>query len=192
MRNGYIILLVCVSLQPVCFAQTDSIEPEKLFKIWIKQPEYKNTYKAVLVQVLDSAILVSDAKKKYEYRTGHFNTSIYKTPALDVLKLRRSHNINRFALIGTATGFAVAWSITVFTNTMQSDRSRNDWELAGLMGAWGALLGAVTGSIIGAIKIKIPIQGDQRRFDLQKERLKTYSIKDYSRRHRVRKSTSEP
>ena len=171
------------------WAQNDTLSPKRLYKIWVKKPEFNNKIKAVLFDVNDSSITLSDAGNKRDYKHGKYNLSVFPTPELDMVKIRRNKNMNRCALIGTGTGFVLFGVLitSLYPSTSDDSHQRTEDNLITFVsaGAWGALFGAVTGAIIGSCKLKIPINGSQGKFNYQKEKLKSYSVRYFSGKYPI-------
>jgi hypothetical protein len=172
--------LFFVISQPVC-AQSDTLAPKKIYKIWIEQLQTKETIEAVLYDIQDSALTISDADRKMDYNSGKYRISSYSTPELDVLKIRRNGNVGRSTLLGAGIGFLSMGTVVTLTglskSTDPSQQAKDNLILFVSGGAVGALFGAMLGSILGSYKRKIEINGSQEKFQQQKEHMKAYSIK---------------
>jgi len=156
-------------------AQTNSIAPKKIYKTWIKTSEGPQKIKGVLFEIRDSSIMVSNSLKKRDYYHGNFNVSKVDVQMMDVVKIKRAGSGDRATVIGMLSGFAAGGLIGYFV-TQFPDGSFNPGGNM-LFAAWCTGLGTIIGAVVGSVKIRIPIDGSQEKFDLNKSRLNEYSIK---------------
>ena len=140
---------------------TNHIKSNKHFVAWITPLDSTSIIKGYLSEVEDSLIVVSNF---YNYE----KQNIYYYDIKEI-KFRKKGKVGKGFLYGALTGFAVG-AIAGFAD----GDDRGDFEFftaeekAILGGIVLAIPGALIGGVIGAAKIKIPINGDVMN---QKEKL---------------------
>jgi hypothetical protein len=108
---------------------------------------------------------------------SNFETSKIMVSNIKQIEFRRKEKIGRSILIGTVSGFALGGIIGLATGA-----DSNTWpyftteEQTLIAGTLLAIPGAIVGAVVGTMKIKVPISGNQDNYIKQKEKLKTYII----------------
>ena len=178
------LLLVAVL---ACFAQ-DAGADRKLYRIYIEQP-YGAQPEGFLYQVEEDGLVISGSgnKEDYIYRANQLNYLNVKTPEIKTIKIRKTGSVGKGVMFGTIGGFLVGLSIGLIQGDdpinpncqFFCDNSPPTGLQKGVAKGVGlGLVGGITGAIIGLAKIKIPINGDQNIFEMNRPKLKKYA---YSR-----------
>lgn len=135
--------------------------------------------KGALYQVNDSSISVSNSLRLRDYNKHNFSLSEYEI--IDILKIEavsRTRSRNG-ALIGAGSGIVLGVVLGLIENASNSSGTFNIadewWAPAG-----GAIfmmpIGALVGTIIGGISIKIPIHGSMDNYRRNKSKLHQYAL----------------
>jgi len=184
--------LVLITVVFLCFhfllsAQGDSIklwfrgntEGKFIYKTWISLNNRQNMMKGVLYEVNDSSVLVSNSFLKKDYSIGKYNVTKISFRNIDLVKIRMKNSKVIGASLGAVTGFVAGWLIG-----LNKGDDPPGWGLtfsardkAKIYGIPMAIGGTVIGGLVGSIRIKIPINGNIDKFNRNKSRLKTHTIR---------------
>jgi uncharacterized protein (TIGR02145 family) len=157
-------------------AQTNIINPKKIYRTWIETLQGYNKIKGALFEIKDSSLMVSNSFDKRDYYRGNYNVSKVDVQMMDVVKIRRVGSGNRATVIGTISGFAAGVLIGSLVTRGSGGGSFNPGGTM-LFAAWCTGLGAIIGAVAGSVKIKIPIDGSQKKFDRYKSKMNEYAMK---------------
>ncbi|GEM_PF-587486 len=159
-------------------ANTIPVTPDKLFETWVYPPKGYKGKPRMLVELKDSAILLSESRSKAEYSSGDYEVSKVDIRKIDVLKIRRK-GAGAAIVIGGISGLILGAVITI--------AYANAHTQPGVLGEpvpsiesfipipLSTVLGFGTGIFL-ASKIKIPINRSQATYELNKARLNEYAI----------------
>ncbi len=146
-------------------------------KIWLYEENKPLAEKGYLYALSDTFIQL--ASVKYYPLQSEFLKEI-KIADIEYIRVRQKASIWKGAVFGTLLGAVAGYA--VFNSGMSSvDKYRydiidkNDLLIIGT--SIGAFSGAALGALIGAYKVKIPINGQKAKYLKQKNRLETYLLK---------------
>jgi hypothetical protein len=169
-----ITLVLCISHS--ISAQDNTINRNKIYRVWISFNNNKNPAKGILYEIKDTSILISNSLFKKDYLTSNFKVTDINYKIIDHLYLRNKNSVTIGTVIGTAAGIVGAFGI--------AGSIANKDELAGAMLLFGSpfiALGTGIGALIGSFRIHIPINGSFETFKQNESRLKKHSyLQEYS------------
>jgi len=183
MKQIVLIIIVAISLKALN-AQNE-IQGKRFFKTWIYlKDEPKNVY-GFIYDVSDSAIVVSDSDLRKDYFKGNIAFKTINFKKIRLFTCRRNNVIARSlligALIGIGSGVAGAyisgddppcynsgWFAPCFRYTAKQKAEFS----APVLGFVGAAFG-----VLGAVKLRIKINGDYSKFSRVKKRIKRRAVK---------------
>ena len=191
MKTPLPLFVVTLLMSCTLSAQTDSITPVKIFRIWatpFRHPDagqgshpqpHRRTMDGYLYEVRDSSVMISDLFNKQDYITGKFNVSEAFAGDINVIKLRKKGALGLGILIGGLAGAAIGIILGIKQHTNGGTEGDQELQHAGLViiPALFTGLGVGIGATIGGMKITIPIKGSREKFDLERSGLNRYSIK---------------
>jgi hypothetical protein len=165
-----LMVICCIN----CLNAQDTIN-KKIYRTWVSSIYEPFKAKGVLYDINDSSIFIANLDAlKYP------PTERLKTVKIDIIynvnliKTRRNNNIGKGILIGAVSGFALG---AILGLSSQDDEIFTSGQLALSMGGTLALFGIPIGAAIGAVKVKIPINGSIKTFHENSNRLKKYSYR---------------
>jgi hypothetical protein len=178
------VLIFLSSLQ----AQSDSIIPKKMYRIWVKPIDKGHKVSGMLFEVSDSSLTISHSPKRIDYTTGSFITSKIDIRSIDVIKLRRNHAVLEGILIGgiPMLGIGIISAASLIKeaqeNNNPSDVGRSMQNGVSYTGAVLSLLictgiGVGIGALIGSIKSSYHLRGSQHKYDQYITKLNHRAIK---------------
>ncbi len=180
MKTSLIIinLILCSSIHSI-YAQ-DTIKRTMINPISITLIDDPSFHiKGALYQINDSSISVSNSIRLKDYTKHNFSLSEYEI--IDILKIEtisRTRSRNG-ALIGAGSGIVLGVVLGLIENASNSSGTysiADDWWAP----AGGAIfmmpIGALVGTIIGGISIKIPIHGSMDNYMRNKSKLNQYAL----------------
>ena len=140
-------------------------------ELWIY--DYEQEYRKVAIfELQDSSILFSSSFVKEDYYNGNYTVSKILINDIKLIRTKKPERIGQGLLLGAGIGFSVGVLIG------STDYSYLDAKWGGVF--YGAL-GAITGLIIGSVKISIPINGSMDMYHRNMKKLNkskiTYSTK---------------
>jgi len=143
---------------------------------------YNDTLKGSmrLYEIKDSVLVISKSSKLADYYTGNYEVKPLKISPIKTIKIWNSNNIYLGMLLGGITGIIVG--AIIGSNEVDSPdswfgpgQSAENKAAGDMIG--GALIGAGAGTLLGLIKVTIPINGSQTNYDMHKKSLEKMSVK---------------
>ena len=168
MKTHLLILIFILSIHHLTPAQNDHLLLNRIYKARISLTGEQQKMKGGLFKINDSSIMVSNSLRRRDYYYGKFRVEKVDVPRIDIIEI----NVDRNIWEGIGGLGLVAGVVTGLF--YDSGRYFLDFTTLGLV------LGGGLGIFIDLtfpIKIKIPINGSQEQFDLNKNKLGSYSIK---------------
>jgi hypothetical protein len=135
----------------------------------------------VLYLLKDSSIFVSSSLVKEDYNNGNYEVAELYIDDINLISSRRPLGTATQAVLGAIVGAGVG----VLTARIvegpppypESTIGPGSEFAYAFLGSVGAVGGAVTGIIIGSIKVKIPINGSMENYNRNKKKLGRFTIK---------------
>lgn len=145
-----------------------------LYRAWAYSTNRRTPVKlGYLYAMKDSSVLIYTYKSTSNPKNVSQNISVKN---LDQLELQKNTNIGRNMLTGASIGFLTGALIGLIdTRSYSNSNSKLIISPEGIILAYGligTLSGTVVGGVISLIRIKIPINGSQSKYNKQKKRLK--------------------
>lgn len=162
--------------------QSDS-SAQTIYKSWIRQ--YDNpVIQGFIYQFNDTSLIISNDYSEFEPIK---NSALFQTleiAEIGAIKVRRRESVLKGVIIGTAAGALIGAIIghslgddepqtTVFG--VLTDPSFTASQKAIMGGFAGSIFGAITGALIGFVKITIPIKGKKENFKTNEIQLRKYA-----------------
>lgn len=177
-----VIILVLFGFNTSLVSQ-DTFHKPKLYRSWIYKMEGKPyRVNGVLYQFKDSTIVLSSSYKAKKYLNDDFFTIQLAIKNVKEIEYRKKNNVIKGALIGLASGFFVGGIIgyaqgnrPASSYPLWMDRTQGQ-NMAGFGIAFG-MLGAGIGALFGTNTIRIPINGNQKKYEENLDRLNQVAIK---------------
>jgi hypothetical protein len=185
-------ILILVFLQfnfhPV-IAQTDTISPKKIYRVWIKPFENGLAHQGVLFEVKDSSLVLSNSLKKVEYKQGLYEVLKVDAASIDVLQLRKNHKVRNGMLYAGIPMFLIGLASGISILTQNNENDNPNGSPGDVAVTAGNVIGAIAvtmtftgigmgiGALFGSIKTKYHIHGSQKQFDLYKDHLIKQSVR---------------
>jgi hypothetical protein len=150
------------------------------YKTWLVTTPDIVTSKAHLYQLKDSSI--NFANSLYPLNPG-FSKEI-EIRNIDVIKVRRKGRVFRGTLIGAVSGLVLG--IVIGNAAVKTDECDDPCPSLGIseeagkilvVGLVGTVVGGSIGAAIGSMKVSIPINGKQSKYQEQKIKLQKYLIR---------------
>ena len=174
MKQTFVFVLLAILYVNSTKAQqkiSTPIEKLPVSELWIYDYEQENR-KVAIFELQDSSILFSSSFVKEDYYNGNYTVSKILIKDIKLIRTKKPERIGKGLLLGAGIGFSVGalWG----------------WAAEGKYGVvyYGgpmAAIGAVTGLIIGSVKISIPINGSMDMYHRNMKKLYkskiTYSTK---------------
>lgn len=172
-----IILGVFCSMQ-FCFAQNTTQAP-KYYYTWIKFQNDSSKFEGILYELQDSSILVANSLVVKNYPDGKYGLTKIYVPEIYTVKTRRTKSVGRGIVIGTVTGFAIGGVIGLVGGDDAEDAllAWTAGEKALVSGIFLGGVGALTGWLLGSIKVKFEIKGNLQNYERQRNKIRKYSLK---------------
>lgn len=175
-----LILLCCLN----SLNAQDTIQKIKIYRTWVSLNSEPFKIKGVLYEIKDSSILVSSSVVIQDYSIDRFEVANLHINNIETIKTRRKNNIGKGVLIGAVSGFVLGGLIGLISGddppctsgSLICFRFTAEEKALGT-GVPLAVGGAGIGSLIGSIKVKIPINGSINSYNRNKNKLREYSIK---------------
>ncbi|MEM8894885.1 MAG: hypothetical protein AAGC88_09925 [Bacteroidota bacterium] len=175
------IVIMTTSLSTL--SSQEIVQTHKPYRVWISQFNQPLSAQGILYQLNDSSILASNPWTVKDYTTEDLEIEEINISGIETIKLRRKNRVGRGAWIGAVSGFVVGGLIGLISGD-DPPCPRGAWfclrstaeEKAISAGTGLAIVGTAVGSAIGAIKVKIPINGNQYRYTYNQDKLRKYSI----------------
>jgi len=168
------------------YQEISAQEKIKVYSVWLDQIELGYKVTGFLYDANDSCLLVSydHAKKGFKNEPTVFSTFAAKD--IGTIKLRRKGAVGKRILIGASVGIVLGGIIgfaqgddepntTILSIFTDPAFTKEDKALFGMY--TGAIGGSIIGALLGAVKIKIPINGNRSLYKSNLHNLKGYSYK---------------
>ena len=152
---------------------------EKYYYTWIKFQNDSSKLQGILYELQDSSILVANSLVVKNYPDGKYGITNVRVPDIYTLKTRRTKSVGRGILIGSITGFAVGGIIGLVDGDDPPDTflAWTAGEKALVSGVFLGGVGALTGWLLGSIKVKFEINGDLNNYERQRKKIRKYSLR---------------
>jgi hypothetical protein len=189
------LILILVFSFPVfftSFSQQDSLRIKKYYHTWVIsklpdtgkkrfQPQPRKTIYGILFDVKDSSLLMTNYVKKADLARSNYKISEVYARNIQKVILKQKGTRSLGKIVGGAAGFGIGITVAAAVFPWE-DSGYAIINLLGIMAsglitAGFTIAGVGIGSLIDHTKIRIPVDGSQEKFDLSKERLRTYSLK---------------
>lgn len=172
---GFLVLYCLNSLN----AQ-DTIKRQKIYRTVVYLNDEPGNIKGVFYDIGDSTILVSQSlvfKGRTAYMSEIAELNIIKIKRIEI---RKNGSIGRGFLIGAFSGFALGGILGYLNGDSPPTQMMFNLTAEEKTVFWGVpagIIGALIGSQLGTIKVKIPINGNIKTFHDNHNRLKKYSYR---------------
>ena len=172
------ILINCIQFS---YSQ-DTIRKTKFYHTWINTKKDSIKFQGILYELQDSSILVANSLIVKNYPLGDYKVTKIYISEIDKIKARRTKSVGRGILIGSITGIAVGGIIGLASGDDPTDTwfAMTAGEKALVSGIFVGGIGAVTGLIIGSIRVKFTINGNIQDYNRQKKKMRKYSVRYYN------------
>jgi len=146
-----------------------------------------------LLLLKDSSILVSNSFVKEDYYNGNYEVAELYIEDINLISTRKRRTGGALlgGVIGLSVGFLAASIAEGPPSTSSPGPSGYNPLIIGSIGPGGGgagleygylipaggLIGAITGGIIGGMKIEIPLNGRMENYNLKKKKLGRYTVK---------------
>jgi hypothetical protein len=193
MKNLILIGMFICSIPFLSSAQEDTLPRSKIYRTWVLVSSSPESIKGTLYQVADSSVLVANSLNKSrisrnELNAGSLNLSEINYNDMNVVMVRHHSSVARgmlsFALAGASVGALIG--ALVYVPPPPYDPSNPSFGLiinfsqaqtAGIGAVTGSIIGAGVGTLVGSVRISIPINRNFDSFNTNRERLMKYSYK---------------
>jgi len=126
----------------------------------------------------DSSILVSNSLVKEDYNSGNYEVAELYIDDINLISTERQGGSLHGALLGGAIGVSTGVAIGLISGDDYSSIFGFTAEQKAIIGGVGlGAIGALTGAIVGSIKIKIPINGSMENYNRKKKKLGRSTVK---------------
>lgn len=180
MKKTLLLASIAWALMPCRVAALSAIAPDTFqppkYKLRLEfMSEKKPTYSGYLAGLKDTAVAVCGLNQRKP-------TTRQEIPVGEIreLKFRDPHSIGSGMKVGATAGFVAGFVYGMLRGSNSSDRVgpytvRISPLARGLVhGLLGAGAGLVIGGAVGVLRIRIPIDGKQEKYEKQKEMLQRY------------------
>ena len=157
----------------------DTKKKIKFYHTWINTKKSSIKFEGILYELQDSSILVANSLIVKNYPFGDYKVTRIYISEIDRIKARRKKSVGRGILIGSISGLAIGGII----GFAAGDDPQDTWfamtagQKAITSGIFVGGIGAVTGLIIGSIRVKFTINGNIQDYNRQKKKMQKYSVK---------------
>lgn len=145
------------------------------YKVWIKMNEDPYKIKGTLYNLYDSHIIVKDFRSIQANTTNIFPPKTIPIEQINSIKVREKNSVAVGILKGALLGFAAATFVTYIYYNESPEFWLERILVSVAAGVVGAIPGGIVGMFIGAIKIKIPINGNIDSYKTHRKKLCKYS-----------------
>jgi hypothetical protein len=193
MKKLIMILFFSFPVFLTSFSQQNSLRIEKYYHTWVisKLPDIgkkrfqsqpKKTIYGVLFDVKDSSLLMTNYVKKEDLARSNYTISEVSASNIQKVILKQQGTRSLGKMVGGLAGFGIGVTVSVVIIPWED----TDFLLSKIFAVVGTtamtaaftIAGVGIGSLIdNTSKIRIPVEGSQEKFDISKERLRTYSLK---------------
>ncbi|MGA1977655.1 MAG: hypothetical protein ABSG89_07335 [Bacteroidales bacterium] len=168
----------------------DTQQNSKIYRTWIKLDNYTKSGNilygqpkrtGVLYQIKDSSIIVANYLNKRDFLSGKHQTTEIDYKNIGTVETRRKNSVIRGALSGLIIGSLAGVIIGYSSGSDHPTPGSFDFfvlsasDKATIGGIFSGLTGIAIGTLVGTIRIRIPINRSIDNFNKNKERLKKYS-----------------
>ena len=138
-----------------------------------------DTIIGALFLLKNSSILISNSLIKEDYSNGNYELAELYINDINMIKPRKKIRALGGLGLGAATGFVAGMLTARIIEGPHTPGSVLDFYPAMIVGSGvlGAGIGAITGSVIGGIKIKISINGSIDNYNRKKKKLDRFTIR---------------
>ena len=134
--------------------------------------------KGALFLLKDSSILVSNSLVKEDYNIGNYEVAELYIDDIKLISTKRRGGALHGALLGGAIGVSTGVVIGLISGDDHSSIISFTAEQKAIIDGVGlGVIGALTGAIVGSIKIKIPINGSIENYNRKKKKLGRSTVK---------------
>lgn len=186
MKTWVMIPIIVLCMSQTSQSQNDSIKTKKIYRTWIKTYDAPHKMKGVIFEIKDSSITLVNPLKRLNFYQGNFDVPKVDVRNIDVIHIRKRNSTQTGFLIGIFSG-ALAGGIIGYVASKPLDESEGEnWEVTfsrlgtfistASTAVFGAALGVGIGIAVGSIRKTIKIHGNQQQFELEKQKLNSYSL----------------
>lgn len=181
-RRNLILILLLFSVARL-FAQ-DSIQKNKISRIWVSLNIEPFKIEGTLYSVNDSSIVVSNFKTSQDFKTNYFERLELNYAYIKEIKVRKRNSVANGVWIGALSGFVIGGIIGLLSeddppcppNTFICIRMSQESKAVAAMVPL-TISGAGLGALMGTIKVKIYINGSKDQFYNHRSQLENYALK---------------
>lgn len=167
-------LVLTIFLLSVCFmalSQPDSTKRVRIYETWVKTISPPYSIRAVLYEIKDSSIVLSNSLLKNNYLNKNFSSVEIPVNQIDYIKIRKKNRILMSSTLGATCMFTLVMIV------LRKENTDIPPEYTAVVLAFpAATLACVGGGLIGSIRFRFPINQDFTSYNYQKEKLTRYSI----------------
>ena len=181
MKTFYFLTIFCLSLFPSTLIGQDSLKKMKLYHTWVitMAPEKIKHIYTYEINKEDITVVLKDKYEEGEIIAEDELTRI-AIENINVISFRKKGVIWKAGLIGSASAFVVIGTLAAVNNSAaHPGEFAENMAVFGKVGAAFIPLGFAIGSVIGSIKCRYKIKGDQISYDNAQTKLEKHSIKYY-------------
>lgn len=167
----------------------DTLTHDNRLELWVTRTKKGSVTNGLLHRMDDSTLILKKKSVLFEKNPKDAPEVVYIFPYSQInhISARKQNQIIQYALIGAGTGFFVGTltGLSIFNDTKPCDpltmepgcdpslsTPHTRWNKSWTLGFGAAGLGAVTGGIIGGVKIHIPIGGKKDLFNAAVPRIR--------------------
>jgi len=178
MHRNYVCLLFAFFCFNISLAQQRLLLDKKPFKSEISLLNDTTLITGSIFELKDSSILVSSSLLKSDYYLGNYEVAELYIDEIFMIKPKKKLRIMGGALLGAGIGFCTSMIIGLISGDDDGYiLSFSATEKGLILSPFGVGIGAITGGIIGSIKIEIPLDGSLNNYMKSKKKLCRYTIK---------------
>jgi hypothetical protein len=165
----FLSITLCIIVQS---ANGQVYENDIIYKTWVISYDKSPRIKGYLRGLKDSSIVINRINYP-EMNKSRIELSI---ESIEALKFRKEDRILKISAYGILTGFTTGIIIGLSSGDDPQGglMSLSAGEKAVISGVALGFMGGIVGGIIGSFKIKIPINGNQKTYEIKKKKLSTY------------------
>ena len=170
-----VIQITIITFSFVCFSflslysQTTKKDKKGNYKVTVTKMDKSSKSKGYLTEIADSAVIVTNLSTS--------ESQIVNVDVMNEIKFKRKGGLGRGLLYGAIVGMASGAVLGYLSGDSDRGIIRAAEDKALVLGIALSIPGAIIGGIIGHnTKIKIPINGNQKTYERQKEKLKKYKL----------------
>ena len=174
-------------------AKAKAIKKERLkskYKFWISSMDNSSNFNGYLIEAKDSSMIISNQiiKDKSYIWNQNINANIWnqniKANSIKKIEYRKDGDIGNGILFGALTGFAIGGLLGLASGDDHCVANPSFLDIycftaeekALASGILLAIPGSLIGGLVGATKVKIPINGNQNTYTRQREKLDNLKV----------------